>query len=358
MDNKKFWERQYRRNISRIYGLCYLYVGDYSVAEDLAHDAFLKAMEKFHTIRGIFNFDNWLKRIAINQCVDYLRQQPNFVPLPSEIADESSTVENLFKWEMEITEVELLESIQQLPELQRTVFNLFAIEGCSHRRIADLLGISVAYSKQLHCRARTKLGKMLADNKLVKDRLKKGLFMTLFISSLKKANSSSRRIDRLYRSRLSSFRLEPTHPLTISEIGKAAATVPSKIGVLIAAHKTALLLTAATGTTGGAIAWQVNSNASTGMDSGKTPIPVEARLGSSQHDEEEFKSNTDSIVEPNRNVSLQSERKPMGTFRKTSSQTTDNISPVIITKRVPVQKTVVVRDTTIISDTVYRIYQE
>jgi len=59
--------------------------------------------------------------------------------------------------------------------------------------------------------------------------------MAFLLSLLKKANSNPRRIDRLYRSRLSSFRLSPTHPFTASEIGKAAATVPGKIGVSIAA---------------------------------------------------------------------------------------------------------------------------
>ena len=89
MDNESFWEKQYRRNLDRITGLCYLYVGDQSVAEDLAQDIFLKAMDKFHTIRAVFNFDTWLKRIAVNHCIDYLRLQPNFVPLPAELADEA-----------------------------------------------------------------------------------------------------------------------------------------------------------------------------------------------------------------------------------------------------------------------------
>lgn len=167
MDNESFWEKQYRRNLDRITGLCYLYVGDQSVAEDLAQDIFLKAMDKFHTIRAVFNFDTWLKRIAVNHCIDYLRLQPNFVPLPAELADEEDP-EDTALWVKDITANELAETIRQLPEMQRTVFNLYAIEGYSHKRIATLLGISVDYSKQLHHRARSRLGKMLADNHKVK----------------------------------------------------------------------------------------------------------------------------------------------------------------------------------------------
>ncbi len=173
MDNESFWENQYRRNIGRITGLCYLYVGDQSVAEDLAHDIFLKAMEKFHTIRAVFNFDAWLKRIAVNQCIDYLRQQPDFVPLPEELAEEEEA-EDVALGVKDITADELAETIRQLPELQRTVFNLYAIEGYSHKRIATLLGISVDYSKQLHHRARARLGKMLADKHEVMKTKRKG----------------------------------------------------------------------------------------------------------------------------------------------------------------------------------------
>ena len=162
MDNVSFWENQYRRNIGRITGLCYLYVGDQSVAEDLAHDIFLKAIEKYHTIRAAFKFDTWLKRIAVNHCIDYLRQQPNFVPLTEELAEEEEA-EGVVLWGEGITAGVIAETIRQLPELQRTVFNLYAIEGYSHKRIAALLGISVDYSKQLHHRARTRLGRLLAD---------------------------------------------------------------------------------------------------------------------------------------------------------------------------------------------------
>ena len=162
MNNGKFWEKQYKRNFSRIVGLCFVYVGSQSVAEDLAQDVFLKAMEKFHSLRVIFNFDTWLKRIAINHCIDYLRQQPNFVPLPSEFPDETEDTENIL-WTTDITGEELLESIQQLPELQRAVFNLYAIEGYSHKHIAGLLNIAEDYSKQLHHRARVRLGKILAE---------------------------------------------------------------------------------------------------------------------------------------------------------------------------------------------------
>ncbi len=66
--------RKYRRNLGRIFAICYRYVNDRAVAEDLAQDVFVKAMEKFTTIRDIGRFDAWLTHIAVNHCIDYLHR--------------------------------------------------------------------------------------------------------------------------------------------------------------------------------------------------------------------------------------------------------------------------------------------
>lgn len=357
MNNIGFWEKQYRRNISRILGICYLYTGDYSVAEDLAQDVFVKAMEKFHTIRAVLSFDSWLKRIAVNQCVDYLRQKPNFVPLPSEIADEITTTDETLWWTTDITEEELLDTIKQLPDLQRTVFNLFTIDGYSHRRIAALLDITVPYSKQLHRRARVRLNKILSDKHIEKEKLKKGLSMAFLLSLMKKVNSNSRRIDRLYRSRFASFRMEPTHTLATSEIRHAAeATSPSKIGAVIAAHKTIVILVAATSVAGGAASWQVVQNKPIGLSVGNEPPLVETIDTSLLHNN----TTSDTIAGIQHFVSQQTDTDSLGevevahmTPRKIASPQAP--SPTVVTKKVTVHKTVTIRDTTVISDTVYRL---
>lgn len=86
MDKAKFWEKQYRRGHGRIVGICYRYVNDWAVAQDLAQDVFLKAMETFKAYRAFGRFDAWLTRIAVNHCIDYLRQKPDFIALESEPA--------------------------------------------------------------------------------------------------------------------------------------------------------------------------------------------------------------------------------------------------------------------------------
>jgi len=62
-------------------GMCCRYVCDRSVAEDLAHEAFLKAIEKSETYHHLGSFDGWLMRINLNTTLDYLRRQPTFVSM-------------------------------------------------------------------------------------------------------------------------------------------------------------------------------------------------------------------------------------------------------------------------------------
>ena len=279
MDKVKFFERQYKRNHSRIVGLCYRYVNDFTVAEDLAQDVFLKAMENLTAPRAIFNFDHWLTRIAVNHCIDYLRQQPDFVPLPLESIAESASVEDCRDAINRVSTVvfsekEILETIQRLPELQRAVFNLYAIERFSHRRIAEMLGISVDNSKQLHHRARVRLAKMLTEKQKDKENSKKGLIMALLFFSRIRTRANGRRIDRLYRSKLSGLRIDSNvvgandySPLrNTAKIVKTTASSSGKIGFTLAAHKTAAIVVAATGIAGGAVAWQAVHEEPTGTE--------------------------------------------------------------------------------------------
>ncbi len=116
MDKANFWEKQYRRGHGKIVGICYRYVNDWAVAQDLAQDVFLKAMETFKAYRAFGRFDAWLTRIAVNHCIDYLRQKPDFIALESEPAAERPDEDTEPIWTADFTEKELLETVQQLPD--------------------------------------------------------------------------------------------------------------------------------------------------------------------------------------------------------------------------------------------------
>jgi RNA polymerase sigma-70 factor (ECF subfamily) len=369
MDKVKFLERQYKRNLSRIVGLCYRYVNDFTVAEDLAQDVFLKAMENLTTPLTIFHFDNWLKRIAVNHCIDYLRQQPDFVPLPLESIAEYVSVEDsryaINRVSMvDFSEKEILATIQQLPELQRTVFNLYAIERYSHRRIAEMLGISVDNSKQLHHRARVRLAKMLTDKRKEKDDKKKGLIMALLFFSRIRTRANARRIDRLYRSKLSRLRMESSVVETFHEtsLQKTAATSSGKIATALAAHKTALLLAAVTGVAGGTVAWQAVREEPTMSETDNVAVVETVCTPSSQNETVPLQDEIAKIpvVGANNYSPLREETvsRPVVETRLIASL---QIEPANIPtsdtlpEPSPVIKTIVIRDTVTVHDTILKM---
>lgn len=162
MKKEEFWAKQYRRHIAKMVGVCYRYVADWQVAEDLAQDAFLTAMEKSGTLRFWESIESWLTRIAVNQALMYLRNRPEMVALEEEPMDAvEDQPDEVAENKVEFTQEELLKLIGKLPTKQRTVFNLYAVEHCPHAKIAETLGITVANSKVLLSRARAELQQRL-----------------------------------------------------------------------------------------------------------------------------------------------------------------------------------------------------
>lgn len=168
MKKAEFWSKQYKSHIGKMIGVCYRYVGDWQVAEDLAQDAFLHAIEKSGTYHAWGSFEGWLKKIALNEALMYLRNQPETVALEEGMAVEEPLADESQEVKEDFSQEELLEFIRQLPVKQRTVFNLYAVEHWSHKQIAQKLDISVANSKVLLSRARAELQGMLAAMRVKK----------------------------------------------------------------------------------------------------------------------------------------------------------------------------------------------
>lgn len=168
MKKAEFWSKAYRRNIGKMVGVCYRYVGDWQEAEDLAQDAFLHAIEKANTYHAWGSFEGWLKKIAVNEALMYLRKRPEMVEMEEKMAVEEPLADNPQEMETMFSQEELLGIISKLPVRQRTVFNLYAVEHYSHAKIAETLGISVANSKVLLSRARVELQGRLSAMKVKK----------------------------------------------------------------------------------------------------------------------------------------------------------------------------------------------
>ncbi len=149
-NNSKAQEQLYRLFSGKLFSICLKYSNDYSSAEDTLQDAFITIFNKIHQYKFQGSFEGWIKRITINTALQKYRKQKVF-----EIINE----EQIEEVEVEIDEEEvsldhLLQLIQQLPDRYRLVFNLYVLDGYSHKEISEMLSISVGTSKSNLARAR------------------------------------------------------------------------------------------------------------------------------------------------------------------------------------------------------------
>ncbi|MBQ4441877.1 MAG: sigma-70 family RNA polymerase sigma factor [Bacteroidales bacterium] len=331
MENAAFWERMYAANIGRMIGLCHRYVNDLALAEDLAHEAFLKAMERADTYRATGHFEAWLMRITVNHTIQHLRQSIDMVPFVDEETLDVATEETSI-WKMDFTQEELLEAVQQLPVRPRTVFNLYAIDNQSHAHIADLLNISIANSKELLFRARKRLRQLLTQMAEEKEKRKKGVFVMILLFLLQ--HSEAARTDRMFRNGLASLEYAPAKPLSSSQIRKAAAEAPSSPGVFVATYRAALATATIAGVVGGVCLWQV---ARTTMDSSPLHEPTTpAQLPADSLNASNIQMVVPDTIAPTEHPEVKN--KP---------------ETIVVTKEIVVNDTVFVRDTAIVKDTVY-----
>ncbi len=145
----------------KMYALCYRYVKDSMEAEDVLVTAFTKIFERIDQFKGEGSFEGWIRRVIVNEALTYLRRNRSmYLETDLEAADREPDYQNISD---HLEAEELMQMIQELPSGYRIVFNMYAIDGYSHKEIADQLGISENTSKSQLSRARTYLQKMLID---------------------------------------------------------------------------------------------------------------------------------------------------------------------------------------------------
>ena len=123
--------------------------------------AFTKLFERIDQFKGEGSFEGWIRRIIVNESLTYLRRNKN-VYLETEI-EAVDREPDFAKLENSLEAEDLMKLISQLPTGYRMVFNLYAIDGFSHKEIAEQLGISENTSKSQLSRARALLQKNLVE---------------------------------------------------------------------------------------------------------------------------------------------------------------------------------------------------
>ena len=168
MQAQQFWTKAYQRNIGKMIGMNFRYVGDRAIAEDLAHDAFLKAIEKSDSYRHFGSFEGWLMRLNLNNTLDWLRRQPKYLSVDEYTDNLFDDVAEMPQCDLstgidDVTESDILDAIAQLPNKHRMVFNLHVFENQKHTKIAETLQIGERSSKRYLAEARVRLQQLLKD---------------------------------------------------------------------------------------------------------------------------------------------------------------------------------------------------
>ena len=148
---------------SQLFIICLRYALDRSQAQDFLQDSFIKIfknLESYDGSKGAFEF--WIGRITINVCLAYARKKTIY-PVSLKSIEETITTDNTILASLSLQE--MLKLVQNLPYGYRTVFNLYVIDGFSHREIAQQLKISESTSKSQLAKARKLLQKKILITK-------------------------------------------------------------------------------------------------------------------------------------------------------------------------------------------------
>ena len=159
-NDRKAQKALYEKYSKRMMTVCLRYVKNMEDAQDLLQEGFIKLFMNIHTYMGEGLFDGWVRKIFVNCALEQLRRQDvlknvddideiNYEDIPDE-----STISHL-------TAEEIMAYVHMLPDGFRTVFNMFAIEGYSHKEIGDKLNIAESTSRSQYARARKMLQKMI-----------------------------------------------------------------------------------------------------------------------------------------------------------------------------------------------------
>ena len=152
----------YTRYAAYLFALCIRYVGDRELARDLMHDAMIKIFDSVGKYKPTGSLKSWCGRVAVNMVIDHLRKSRRL-----ETVSIDQTQEKIPEPQNEeiakIPKTELMRMVGELPETKRVIFNLFCLEGYSHKDIAQMLDIKEKTSSSLLFKARAQLAENVRD---------------------------------------------------------------------------------------------------------------------------------------------------------------------------------------------------
>ena len=162
--NRKMQELLYTRYASKMHAVCLRYCGSADDAQDLLQDGFIKIFQNLEKYRGDGSFEGWIRRIFVNTSIEHFRRKIKYTNFSE--TQEDSIEDNEWNALETIAKKDVVKIIQQLSPGYKQVFNMYVIEGYSHKEIGEMLGISEGTSKSQLARAKAILKKIIETNLL------------------------------------------------------------------------------------------------------------------------------------------------------------------------------------------------
>ena len=150
----------YNRYSPKMLAVCYRFAHNREDAEDMLQEGFIKVFSQIHTFRNQGAFEGWVRRIIVHTCINNLKKNKRFnesvdILHASSIQVREESVPSI------VQAKQIVDCIRILPIGYRTVLNLYAIEGYSHKEISDMLDIEESTSRSQYTRAKQMLEEIL-----------------------------------------------------------------------------------------------------------------------------------------------------------------------------------------------------
>ncbi|MEO5908615.1 MAG: sigma-70 family RNA polymerase sigma factor [Ginsengibacter sp.] len=159
-------EALYNRFSPRMLGVCYRYARNREDAEDMLQEGFMKVYSQIHQYKGAGALEGWIRKIVVHTCINILKKNKKFSDSVDLIHASSIQIsDNNIPSMLQAKQV--VECIRLLPIGYRTVLNLYAIEGFSHKEISIILEIEESTSRSQYTRARALLEEILIKKKIL-----------------------------------------------------------------------------------------------------------------------------------------------------------------------------------------------
>ncbi len=133
-------------------GVCVRYMNDESIAKDALQETYIRVFKSISNISEDGNFKGWMRKIAVNECLKLIKKDQRVLDL-----DDIGEIHNAIVPAINgiLNEEDLLKEINRLPKHYRLIFNLFEIEGYSHKEISQILDIQESTSRTKLSRAKS-----------------------------------------------------------------------------------------------------------------------------------------------------------------------------------------------------------